>query len=129
MDKVLEIILPFLGANIGTIAATIAGLIGMIVYKDKADKNDAIASLKTGVAHFFQANPVIKNSLSDGKISRSEWKLIFNGVGNQAIRVATRGGAKVLKRWTGPVAEKYIEAVAREIAEEFKDSPENNYGI
>lgn len=120
----LEKLLPVIAEHLPTIVASIAGLIGALIYKGRADKDDAIASLKTGVAKFFQDNPEIKNSLADGKVTKDEWLSIFQGVGPTAVAAATKGGAKVLKRWTGPVAEKYIEAVARELAAEFKDKPE-----
>lgn len=117
-------LLPFLAEHLGTILGAIAALIGGFVYKDKLNKEDAVASLKTGVVSFYRDNPEIKLALSDGKITKEEWVMIFGKVLPVATTVATRGGAKVLKTWTGPVAEKYIEAVAREIAEEFKDAPE-----
>jgi hypothetical protein len=55
------------------------------------------------------------------RLRRKNGKFLFTKVGPQAVRVATDGGAKVLKRWIEKetVAHKYIEAVAREIAEEF----------
>lgn len=121
--EILEKLLPFVGEHLPTIVATIFGLIGSLVYKGNADKEDAVASLKTGVLDFFQANPAVKATLADGKLDKEEWKMIFKAVGPAATTVATKGGAKVLKRWTGPVANKYIEAVARELANEFKDAP------
>jgi|19_taG_2_1085344.scaffolds.fasta_scaffold156501_2 hypothetical protein len=117
MQQILELLLD----NLEFIVVTIAGIVGRFIYKNNIDKADAIASLKSGVAAFFQDNPQIKTALSDGKISKDEWKILFSTVGPVAVGAATRGGAKVLKRWidNGSVANKYIEAVARELSSEF----------
>lgn len=121
--EILQAVLPFILEHLPEILASIAALVGGWIYKDKANKDDAVASIKTGVIDFFQTNPEIKEALADGKITKEEWEIIFERTGPVAASVATKGGSKVLKRWTGPVAKKYIEAVAREIAAEFRDNP------
>ena len=123
MDTFLEILLPYLAEHLGTVLAYLAAFVVSVIYRGKTNRDDAVASIKSGVADFFQDNPEIKNSLIDGKITREEWALIFTEVGPEAVRVATRGGSKILNRWIGKgsVAKKYIEAVARELSEEFKD--------
>ncbi len=118
-----EEILKLLVMNLETILVGIAGIVASFIYKNKADEADAIKSIRTGVADFFQNDPEMKAILADGKITPEEWALIFQRVGPIAASVATKGGAKVLKQWTGPVANKYIEAVARELAVEFADVP------
>lgn len=112
-----------LSQHLDTIIITIGTIIVGFIYKDKTDEADAVKSIRTGVAHFFQNHPEVKNILADGKIDSKEWAYIFQQVGPVAASAATKGGAKVLKRWSGPVANKYIEAVAREIAVEFSDVP------
>lgn len=115
----MESVIELLGNNLEFIVVTLAGLVGSFVWRNSSNKKDAVASLKTGVAAFLQSNPGIKGSLLDGKVSSEEWTQMFTEVGPTAVGVATRGGAKVLKRWTGPVANKYIEAVANGLASEF----------
>jgi hypothetical protein len=121
MTEVLNMIIPFLAENLGVILASIVATILGLIYKGNENKKDAIESIRSAIAKFYQDNPEIKLSLLDGKIKKEEWEVLFTKVGPQAVRVATDGGAKVLKRWIEKetVAHKYIEAVAREIAEEF----------
>ena len=118
----------FISNNFDTIVLTIAGLVASLVYKGKADKDDAVASIKTGVAEFLRSNPEIKTALVDGKVSKDEWMTIFKSVGPEALRVATKGGSKILRRWIDKesVANKYIEAVTRELAVEFADPADLN---
>lgn len=118
----------FISNNFDTIVLTVAGIVVSLIYKGKADKDDAVASIKTGVAEFLRSNPQIKLALVDGKVSKEEWSDIFKSVGPEALRVATKGGAKILKRWIDKesVANKYIEAVTRELAVEFADPADLN---
>jgi len=118
----------FISNNFDTIVLTVAGIVASLAYKGKADKEDAVASIKTGVAEFLRNNPEIKTALVDGKVSKEEWGTIFKSVGPEALRVATKGGSKILRRWIDKesVANKYIEAVTRELAVEFADPADLN---
>jgi len=120
----MEQILILISQNMEMIVTLILGLVGTFLYRNRDDKKDAVASLKSAAATYLRENPELKQTLSDGKITSEEWKAVFAKVGPDATGVATKAGAKVLNRWIGKehVANKYIEAVTREMAKEFDDA-------
>lgn len=122
--EILETILTVVANNLEMIVVGIVAIVARFIWKDKTAREDAVASIKTGVMEFLRENPQVKNALLDGKITKDEWKEIFAAVGPQATAVATGAGAKVLKKWLSDdekpsVGRKYIEAAVREIAKEF----------
>jgi hypothetical protein len=75
MTEVLNMIIPFLAENLGVILASIVATILGLIYKGNENKKDAIESIRSAIAKFYQDNPEIKLSLLDGKIKKEEWEV------------------------------------------------------